>query len=186
MTRVRGFTVVGEDGTVYVSQVAAARALGCHPSTIRRHLDLYGNLSMIGEGFTPCEWRGQHLPTMTALSKASGISLQTICHHLKTHGNLDRLGIGKGGSRGNRSQSKLVKVGPCEWPSRIALAREMGVSPRSVSNWLSNRASPYQRQRLMAFAMQKSGAAEAAARARNEAEKAALDGKVTNVGRRAL
>lgn len=175
MTRIRGFSVIGPDGTIYPSQVAAGRALGVHPSTIRRHLDLYGNLSMLGEGLTPCEWRGQPFPSMTALSKASGMSIPTIIHHLKTHGNLDRLGVGRHGRAGNRSKSKPVRVGPCQWPSRIALAREIGVSVRTITNWLSEDASPRQRERLLVIAMQRSTPSEARNRARRAADDAAAD-----------
>ncbi len=175
MTRRRGFAVIGPDGTIYSSQVAAGEALGVHPSTIRSHLDLYGDLSMLGATMTPCEWRGQSFPSIAALSRASGMSVPAIHHHLKAHGNLDRLGCGRRGRVGNRSKSKPVTVGPCQWQSRTALARDIGVSIRTITNWLSEDASPRQRERLMAFAMQRSTASEARTRARITADDAAAD-----------
>lgn len=160
----RGNPVIGPDGTVYSSQASAARALGVHNKTIRWHLDRYGDLSMLGMLYVRCAWRGNEYPTLTALSKASGRTLPTIIHHLNRHGNLDRLGLGRQGKAGNRSKSKPVRVGPYEWPSRAAVARELGVSPSTVSNWLSEDAPQHRRDRIMALAMRRSAAAEAAAR----------------------
>lgn len=161
MTPKRGNTVVGPDGTVYISQASAARALGVHNKTIRWHLDRYGDLSMIGMLYVRCTWRGKEYPTLTALSKASGRALPTIIHHLNHHGNLDRLGLGQQGKPGNRSKSKPVKVGPYEWPSRSAVARELGVTPSTVSRWLSEDAPQHRRDKIMALAMRRAAAAEA-------------------------
>lgn len=163
MTSHRSNTVVGPDGTIYISQASAARALGVHKSTIRWHLDRYGDLSMLGMLYVRCSWRGKEYPTLTALSKASGRTLPTIIYHLNRYGNTDRLGSGPVGNPGNRSKSKPVKVGPCEWPSRAAVARELGVNPSTVSRWLSEDAPQHRRDKLMALAMRRSAAAEAEA-----------------------
>lgn len=153
--------VTGPDGTVYPSRASAARALGVHRNTIRWHLKRFGDLSMVGMLYVRCIWRGQEYPTIAAVSKASGRSTSTIIHHLNRYGNLDRLGVGKAGICGNRSKSKPVRIGPYEWPSRTALAREMGVSPSTVSRCLSNSAPPHRRDRLLAWALQKSTGATA-------------------------
>jgi len=162
----RSKPVSGPDGTVYPSHAAAARALGVHNSTIRWHIDRYGDLSMIGASQVRCIWRGVEYPTLTALAKVSDRTVQTIVHHLNKYGNLDRLGVGKIGAIGNRSKSKPVRVGPYEWPSRTALAEEMGVSRSAVSRWLGGRAGQPIPEQLMAHAMRKAADADTAAQRR--------------------
>ncbi|RJL15284.1 NUMOD1 domain-containing DNA-binding protein [Paracoccus siganidrum] len=152
----RASPVTGPDGTVYSSHRAAARALGVHAKTIRWHLDRYGDLSMLGMLYVRCVWRGREYPTMTALSKASGIGVPTIIYHLATHGNLDRLGLGQKGRKGNLSKSRPVRIGSTEWPSRAALAGDIGVHPATVSRWLNGAASRDAADRLMVAAMEKS------------------------------
>lgn len=190
MTRVRGFAVEGPDGTVYPSQAAASRALGVSKRTIRSHLRRFGNLSLIGDDVSgcgiPCRWRDRNYPSLTAVANASGRTVSTVIYHLSEYGNLDRLGVGPGGRRRKNGCMKPVVIGPYKWASRGALARDIGVSANTITDWLRPDAGPRKRERLMALVMQKSGAAEAAARARNEAEKARLDGRVSNAGRRAL
>jgi len=149
----RSKPVSGPDGTVYPSHAAAARALGVHNSTIRWHIDRYGDLSMIGASQVRCIWRGVEYPTLTALAKVSDRTVQTIVHHLNKYGNLDRLGVGKIGAIGNRSKSKPVRVGPYE-------------SRSAVSRWLGWRAGQPIPEQLMAHAMRKAADADTAAQRR--------------------
>lgn len=145
--------VPGPDGTVYPSRAAAARALGCHPKTIKWHIDRFGDLKLVGAFYVPTEWKGKVYPTSASVAKASGRARHTVIHHLNKYGNLDRLGVGRCGNKGNLSKSMPVEVGPMRWPSRKAAGRALGISAASVALWCGPHATPAQRDKRLALAM---------------------------------
>lgn len=151
----RGTPVVGPDGTSYKSVCAAARALGFHQSTVRHHLITYGNLDLLGVGTVACIHNGVRYPSLQACADALGVARNTLTHHLNTYGNLDRAGIGRPrGNPGNKGRRVVTRIGPMEWARRMDAAADLQISRTSLSRWLGPRATPQQRERLMALAMQ--------------------------------
>ena len=71
-------------GVDYPSQKAAARALGVHPATVTRALDL-GRIDEVGQPVwrggrpcKPCLYRGRRYPSVTAAAMAHGVSLAAV------------------------------------------------------------------------------------------------------------
>lgn len=77
------------------------------------------------------DWRGQIYHGQKAVAKAAGVSQSQVSRHLNLYGNLDHLGVGTG----NHVTRKPFEVGPRAYASKIAFAREIGVSMDTVSRW---------------------------------------------------
>lgn len=82
------------NGTVYPSQVAAARAAGRNPSTIAGHLRDRGDLSRIGKskGRLPCPFDldGRSWPSVSAFARHVGRPKNTVYGWMRLR-RLDRL-----------------------------------------------------------------------------------------------
>jgi hypothetical protein len=71
-------------GILYISQVAAAKALGVHPRTVTKALNL-GRVDELGQpvwrGGRPgksCWYRGKWYPSRTAAALACGVSVAAV------------------------------------------------------------------------------------------------------------
>ena len=76
-------------GTIYISQAAAARALGVSPSAISIALD-EGRIDTVGLRLKsgghpgrPCWSRGKRYPSRTAAAKACGVSVAAVSKAIK-------------------------------------------------------------------------------------------------------
>ena len=145
--------VCGPDGTVYPSRAAAARSLGVSYETIRVHLARFGDLARIGPHVVRCLHQGRIYPSLSALCRSTGLSRSAVNYHVRRYGHLDYAGVGRGGRVVDNGMSRSVAVGPMSWPSISAAARDLGVPMTTLYNWLSPKASPEQRQRLLARVM---------------------------------
>lgn len=82
-------------------------------------------------------WRGREYVGMRAVAQAAGVTKSTVLYHLVTYGHLDRLGTGQRRRKPQNAARTVVAHGRL-WPSRVALARELGVSPPTASRWLAH------------------------------------------------
>lgn len=81
-------------------------------------------------------WRGHRYVGVQAIAAAAGVHTRTVQWHMKRHGNLNFLGVGPGTGPNNcRMGGRRVPISLFgrEWPSRAALAADMGVKYRSAS-----------------------------------------------------
>lgn len=74
-------------GVIYISQRAAAAALGLHPRTITKalndgYIDDVG-LRRGGHPGKPCVYRGKSYPSRDAAAKACGVSRQAVTQAVK-------------------------------------------------------------------------------------------------------
>lgn len=72
-----------------------------------------------------------------AAGEIYGIQGQTISYHLTRHGNLDRAGIGKGNHGQQRGPGKPISMFGRAWPSRSAMARQLGMSDKLLRKWIA-------------------------------------------------
>lgn len=87
-------------------------------------------------------------PSQSACAAAHGVTVSTITYHLAIHGDLNRLCGKQGREYATEATMKAVTVGNRTWPSRAALARDLGEARATVCRWLRPNASPRQRARL--------------------------------------
>lgn len=149
----KGRIVVDADGNEYPRCYAAARAMGYDQSTIRHHLNKYGNLDLLGSGKVPVVKDGVHYDSIAEFSRATGASMHSAQRHLAVYGTLDGLRIGRGGTPGNRAKSTETTIGPMTWPTRKAAAQDLGLSKVSLRRYLKPTATAQQKDVLMARLM---------------------------------
>lgn len=82
-------------------------------------------------------WRGREYHGMRAVAEAAGVRHGNVSYHLRVHGHLDLMGTDRRGAK-NRGGSKPVNAAGRRWPSRGALARELGVCVPTISRWLAH------------------------------------------------
>lgn len=82
-------------------------------------------------------WRGREYVGMRAVARAAGVHHRSISYHLRVHGHLDRLGAGQK-RKAPQSAARGVVAHGRAWPSRAALARDLGVSGPTISRWLAH------------------------------------------------
>ena len=73
-----------------------------------------------------------------ALAQAFGVSRSAVYQSLHRHGHAEVVGKPKGitpGS-GKANHCKPVRVGPHQWPSVVAMAKDLGVNRRSIGEKL--------------------------------------------------
>lgn len=80
-------------------------------------------------------WRGQTYIGRDAVAKAAGVGVTIVDYHLRVHGHLDRLGQGQHRQR-PQAAAKPVEAHGRTWPSRTALAGELGVSLTTACRWV--------------------------------------------------
>lgn len=144
----RGKPVTGPDGTAYRSKAAAARAIGVHPCTITCHMRQFGNLENLGLHRTPVTKGHRTWPSIKAAARSLKCAPSLIQWHLRRHGHLDHIG-----KWGGRRYSKPLRIGPVEWPARVDALRDLGITKPTLAKWLSPKASPRQREELIARVM---------------------------------
>lgn len=86
--------------------------------------------------------------SQSACAAAHGVTVSAITYHLATYGDLNRLCGKQGHAYATEATMKPVTVGNRTWPSRAALARDLGEARATVCRWLRPDASPRQRARL--------------------------------------
>lgn len=86
--------------------------------------------------------------SQTECAKAHGVTVSAITYHLATYGDLNRLCGKQGREYATEATMKPVTVGKRTWPSRAALARDLGEARVTVGRWLHPDASTRQRARL--------------------------------------
>ena len=92
---------------------------------------------------------GQHYPSQAAACRVFGISKTTLQYHLNTHGDLTRFGMGKA-RRNCQNAAKALTIGTVTWPSRVAAARDLGISISQLQRWTSPKATPVMHEALAA------------------------------------
>lgn len=132
-------------GVDYPSQVAAARALGVHPTTLQQAL-CRGKQDGVGLGLRPAGGRpgnpvtirGVWYPSQQAAATALGVTREAITLAIR-RGALDRVGLG--GARSGRP----VSIGGRLYPSYGRAAAALGVARSTINLWASKavKGKPY-------------------------------------------
>lgn len=80
--------------------------------------------------------RGKVYPDARAAAKALGVSHRTI-NNLVARGRADHAGLGRGKhDQHHRSNAKPVKIGPLEFRSVSAAAKELGIDRSTLRRYL--------------------------------------------------
>lgn len=85
-------------------------------------------------------WRGREYIGARAVAAAAGVHIRTVQWHLARHGSLRFLGVGPGTGPNNcrvGGRRLPISLFGREWPSRAALALDMGISLRSLHRQLA-------------------------------------------------
>jgi predicted transcriptional regulator len=97
--------------------------------------------------------RGQHYPSQRAAAAALGITQSAVSRMLTNKGELSACGLRKYGAPGNRNASRPLTIGPLTFESRTKAAEVLGITRNQISRWISKRATPGQREMLLAAVM---------------------------------
>jgi len=143
--------VTTPDGVRHPSKAAAARHLGVDVSTIRDHLDRYGDLGRVNTWTVRCKAPDLEAPSISEFARRKGVTRNVVYSHLEKFGSLERVGQ-RTWKRHNRGQRTVI--GPMSWDSRAAMARDLGVAESTISRYLSKRATVRQREKIVALVMQ--------------------------------
>jgi predicted transcriptional regulator len=103
--------------------------------------------------------RGQHYPSQRAAALALGVTQSAVSRMLTNRGHLEGCGLRKYGAPGNRNASRPLTIGPLTFESRTKAAEALGITRNQISRWISKRATPSQREMLLAAVMRLSMAA---------------------------
>lgn len=112
----------------------------------------------------PVMIRGRLYASQRNAAAALGITQSAISRMLAKKGDLSNAGLGPTGAPGNQSAARPLQIGPVTFPSRIAAAKSLGISRCQLQRWISPKASPAQRERLIGAVMRLSDSARAARR----------------------
>lgn len=125
------------DGVTYPSVMAASRALGINPKTLRAWLDLKP-VNIVG----PLTIRGTVYPSVTAAARALKLSTKTI-YEARKEGRLDTVGLGKVVRVNNDHRSKYANVIPMIAPLAKSglpaskIAKQIGMCTALVVHYAS-------------------------------------------------
>lgn len=125
------------DGVTYPSVMAASRALGINPKTLRLWLCLK-RVNCIG----PLTIRGTVYPSVTAAARALKLSTKTI-YEARKEGRLDTVGLGKVVRVNNDHRSKYANVIPMIAPLAKSglpaskIAKQIGMCTALVVHYAS-------------------------------------------------
>jgi transcriptional regulator with XRE-family HTH domain len=97
--------------------------------------------------------RGQHYPSQRAAAAALGVTESAVSRMLTKRGELSVCGLRKYGAPGNRNASRPLTIGPLTFESRTKAAERLGITRNQISRWISKRATPGQREMLIAAVM---------------------------------
>jgi predicted transcriptional regulator len=97
--------------------------------------------------------RGQHYPSQRAAALALGVTQSAVSRMLTNRGHLEGCGLRKYGAPGNRNASRPLTIGPLTFESRTKAAEALGITRNQISRWISKRATPGQREMLLAAVM---------------------------------
>jgi len=103
--------------------------------------------------------RGQHYPSQRAAALALGVTQSAVSRMLTNRGHREGCGLRKYGAPGNRNASRPLTIGPLTFESRTKAAEALGITRNQISRWISKRATPGQREMLLAAVMRLSMAA---------------------------
>ena len=132
------------DGVEHRSQSAAARALGVPVATVQWHMSRYGSLDLIGVGAkVPLSDGPRHWESTVAAAADLGVSRGCLGYHLTRYGHLRHIG-----RKGRSGAFKTITIGGISWKSRKLCAEQLGVSVKTLRNWLASTATREQRERL--------------------------------------
>jgi predicted transcriptional regulator len=106
----------------------------------------------------PVVIRGKHYPSQRAAAAALGITQSAVSRMLTKRGELSACGLRKYGAPGNRNASRPLTIGPLTigpltFESRTKAAERLGITRNQISRWISKRATPGQREMLLAAVM---------------------------------
>ena len=101
----------------------------------------------------PVVIRGQHYPSQRAAAAALGVTESAVSRMLTKRGELSVCGLRKYGAPGNRNASRPLTIGPLTFESRTKAAEVLGITRNQISRWISKRATPGQREMLLAAVM---------------------------------
>lgn len=140
----RGNACRTPDGVEHRSHSAAARALGVPVGTVQWHMSRYGNLDLIGVGVkVPLSDGPRHWESGVAAAADLGVSRGCLSYHLARYGHLRHIG-----RKARSGAFKTVTIGGISWKSRKLCAEQLGVSIKTLRNWLAPTATREQRERL--------------------------------------
>ncbi|AGT09327.1 helix-turn-helix domain-containing protein [Paracoccus aminophilus] len=139
-------------GQVYHGAKAVAAAAGVSLNAVFWRLRTHGNLDgLLTKDTVRYEWQGQFYRTQAEVAAAAGVVKSAVSTCLNRHGHLKTLGIGAGNAQtGRRGRGRTVRIGAREWPSICALARDLGVTRRTVRLWIADRNIERLQAQLMA------------------------------------
>jgi len=112
----------------------------------------------------PVVIRGQHYPSQRAAAAALGVTQSAVSRMLTKKGHLEGCGLRKYGARGNQNNARPLQIGPMTFPSRKKAAEALGITRNQIERWVSKRATPGQREMLIAAVMRLSMASGGARR----------------------
>jgi predicted transcriptional regulator len=101
----------------------------------------------------PVVIRGKHYPSQRAAAAALGITQSAVSRMLTSKGELSACGLRKYGAPGNRNAARALTIGPLTFESRTKAAEVLGITRNQISRWISKRATPGQREMLLAAVM---------------------------------
>lgn len=90
-------------------------------------------------------------PSHGHAAEALGISKTAISQRLRRRGHAET--IPEGGVPGNMNAAKPITIYGTTFPSRKAAAEALGITRSQLSKWLSDKASPAQRQMMLSAMM---------------------------------
>lgn len=93
---------------------------------------------MRGNSFPVMDGKGRVYKRYATLAKAKKIKTSTARWHMHKHGHLSNAGSGRGKHKNHAPPplSMTVKIGGYEWPSIAALAREIGLKPKTAQEMI--------------------------------------------------
>ena len=95
-----------------------------------------GRMKQEGKGALPVMIRGVVYEDARAAGRALGVSHRTI-NNLVARGRADHAGLGRGKhDQHHRSNAKPVKIGPLEFRSVSAAAKELGIDRSTLRRYL--------------------------------------------------
>lgn len=99
----------------------------------------------------PVRVGGKTYPSHGHAAEALGISKTAISQRLRRRGHAEKMP--EGGVPGNTNAAKPVTIYGTTFPSRKAAADALGITRSQLTKWLSDKASPAQRQMMLSAMM---------------------------------
>ena len=106
---------------------------------------------MAKANWMPVRIGGKTYPSHGHAAEALGISKTAISQRLRRRGHAET--IPEGGVPGNTNAAKPVTIYGTTFPSRKAAADALGITRSQLTKWLSDKASPAQRQMMLSAMM---------------------------------